>query len=62
LEFRRFAGKGPDQKPLGAGFYPEDLSQKEFYRHLKDHPEERDLFEKLIKIPKDLDLKFNLNL
>jgi hypothetical protein len=49
-EFRRFVGKGLDKKPLGAGFYPEDLSREEFSQYLKDHPKVKDLFENLYTI------------
>jgi len=49
-EFRRFVGKGPDQKPLGACFYPEDLSREEFLKYLKDHPENKNTFEDLYTV------------
>jgi len=44
-EYKRFAGKGPDIKPSGAGFYPEELSREEFLQYLEGHPDKRELFE-----------------
>ncbi len=35
---------GVPPKPLGAGFYPEDLTEEEFRGWLEDHPEDRDAF------------------
>jgi len=49
-EFRRFVGKGPDQKPPGACFYPEDLSREQFLNYLKDHPENKNKFEDLYTV------------
>jgi hypothetical protein len=48
--FKRFIGKGPDQKPLGAGFYPEDLSRGEFSQYLIDYPENNNIFENLYTV------------
>ncbi len=31
------------EKPLGAGFYPEDLTKEEFERYIADHPEEKEV-------------------
>jgi len=33
------------EKPLGAGFYPEDMSKEEFETFLKEHPEQKEAFE-----------------
>jgi hypothetical protein len=41
-ENRPFLGSAP--KPLGAGFYPEDLTQKEFEDYIASHPEVREAF------------------
>ncbi len=38
-EFEPFLDLPP--KPLGAGFYPDDLTREEFERYLAGHPEER---------------------
>jgi len=32
-------------KPLGATFYPTDLTREEWERHLKEHPEDREAFQ-----------------
>ena len=53
---------GPDKKPAGANYYPEDMTKEEFEQWLKDHPEDEEAFtseftvirrdeEKLIAIP-----------
>jgi len=44
-EYQRFIGEGPEQKPFGAGFYPQDLLRVDFLRYLKEHPENIDIFE-----------------
>jgi hypothetical protein len=41
-EHRPFWGEQP--KPLGAGFYPPDLTKQEFESWLADHPEDNDAF------------------
>jgi hypothetical protein len=46
----RFVGTGPDVKPPGAGFYPEDLSRKEFLDYLKENPGKKDFFENLYTV------------
>lgn len=33
------------QKPLGAAFYPEDMTKDEFLNHMKKHPEDKEAFE-----------------
>ena len=38
---RRFVGKGPAKKPLGAGFYPDDMTREEFLDYIKNHPEQK---------------------
>jgi hypothetical protein len=38
-EFRPFMGDR--EKPLGAGFYPEDLTKEEFVEYVQTHPEEQ---------------------
>jgi hypothetical protein len=35
---------GVDKKPLGANYYPEDMTKEEFEQWLKDHPEDEDAF------------------
>jgi hypothetical protein len=42
-EFRPFIGDRP--KPLGAGFYPEDLTREEFLEYVRAHPEEQEKLE-----------------
>ena len=49
-EFRRFVGTGPNQKPEGAGFYPEDLSREAFKQYLNDYPDNINIFENLYTI------------
>jgi hypothetical protein len=36
---------GTQPKPLGAGFYPEDLTQEEFQKWIADHPKDAAAFE-----------------
>jgi peptide methionine sulfoxide reductase MsrA len=48
--FERFVGEGPDYKPLGAGFYPEDLSQKQFSEYVNQNTGDKDIFEDLYTI------------
>lgn len=36
---------GTADRPLGAGFYPENLTKDEFHRYLERHPEGREAFE-----------------
>ncbi len=53
---------GTDHKPLGANFYPEDMTKEEFENWIKEHPEDEEAFtseftvirrdgDKLIAIP-----------
>jgi hypothetical protein len=35
---------GTDEKPLGANFYPEDMSKEEFENWIKEHPEDEKTF------------------
>jgi hypothetical protein len=35
---------GTEKKPLGANYYPEDMTKEEFKQWLKDHPEDEDAF------------------
>lgn len=42
-EFHPFIGSRA--KPLGAGFYPEDLAREEFENYLRAHPEQREALE-----------------
>jgi len=53
---------GTEKKPLGANYYPEDMTKEEFEQWLKDHPEDEEAFtseftvirregEKLVAIP-----------
>ena len=41
-EHRPFTGEG--EKPLGAGFYPPDLTKQEFEDWLTEHPEDKESF------------------
>jgi hypothetical protein len=43
--FQRFVGEGPDLKPPGAGFYPDDLSQENFLKYINQNPERKEMFE-----------------
>ena len=43
-----FIGDAP--KPLGAGFYPTDLTKEEFERWVRDHPSDRKSFEGLFTV------------
>lgn len=43
----RFYGEGPEKKPAGAAFYPEDLTKAEFESYVTAHPEKKADFEKL---------------
>ena len=36
---------GSEEKPLGANYYPEDMSKEEFTRWIADHPDEEEAFE-----------------
>ena len=36
---------GTGDKPLGANFYPEDMTKEEFKKWIEDHPEDREAFE-----------------
>ena len=36
---------GTETKPLGANYYPEDMTKEEFNQWLEDHPEDREAFE-----------------
>jgi len=35
---------GTEQKPVGANFYPEDMTKEEFEQWIKDHPEDEKAF------------------
>ncbi len=35
---------GTEKKPLGANYYPEDMTKEEFEQWLKDHPEDEEAF------------------
>ena len=35
---------GTEKKPLGANYYPEDMTKEEFNKWLKDHPEDEEAF------------------
>jgi len=56
-DFKRFVGDGPQIKPLGAGFYPEDLSRDEFTNYVRENSDTRDKLEDLYTvISRDEDL------
>lgn len=44
-ENTRFVGTGPDKRPLGAGFYPIDMTKEEFENHIKKNPKDKEAFE-----------------
>ena len=35
---------GKDKKPLGANFYPEDMTKEEFEKYIKDNPKDEKVF------------------
>jgi len=37
---KRFVGRGPQDKPLGATYYPADMTKAEFEKYMKEHPQE----------------------
>jgi hypothetical protein len=41
-EGRRFIGEGPEFKPAGAGFYPEDLTVEAFESYIAKHPDQKE--------------------
>ena len=47
-EFRPFYGDTP--LPLGAGFYPPDMTRAEFEAWIADHPEDREAFQSLFTV------------
>ena len=69
--FQRFVGEGPDLKPPGAGFYPDDLSQENFLKYINQNPESKfihtnyiicnNLFSgrKYVNIAKNMNLKYH---
>jgi hypothetical protein len=48
----RFVGEGPVKKPLGAGFYPENLTHNEFLGFVEQHPNIKEAFESLYTVIK----------
>jgi hypothetical protein len=42
---KRFVGNGPANRPLGGGFYPEDMTKEEFEQHILDNPADKKAFE-----------------
>ncbi len=36
---------GTEPKPLGANYYPEDMTKEEFFRWIEEHPEDKEAFE-----------------
>ena len=49
-EYKRFVGDGPEKRPAGGGFYPEDMTKKEFEEHVKKNPKDKDAFENLYTV------------
>ncbi len=49
-ENKPFIGTSP--KPLGAGFYPADLTKEEFQAYINEHPEVKEQFEHLYTVIK----------
>ena len=41
---------GTEKKPLGANFYPEDMTKKEFEQWIKDHPGDEKAFTSIVTI------------
>ncbi|HOQ49200.1 MAG TPA: peptidase, partial [Candidatus Kapabacteria bacterium] len=41
----RFVGVGPEKRPPGGGFYPEDITKEEFENHIKNNPKDKEAFE-----------------
>lgn len=41
---------GNIEKPLGAGFYPANLTQEEFTKFIADHPDKRDEFQSFVTV------------
>ena len=39
---------GTEKKPLGANFYPEDMTKKEFEQWIKDHPADEEAFTSIV--------------
>ena len=44
-DYKRFVGNGADVRPLGGGFYPEDMTKSEFEKHIIDNPSDKEAFE-----------------
>ena len=42
---KRFVGSGFDYKPLGANFYPSDLTKEEFEKYVEAHPSQKEELE-----------------
>ncbi|MFP4528694.1 MAG: peptidase [Candidatus Kapaibacterium sp.] len=42
---KRFVGDGPEERPAGGNFYPEDMTKVEFEAFVKEHPDKKDEFE-----------------
>ncbi len=40
----RFVGQGHSKRPLGGGFYPEDMTKEEFEQFITDNPEQAERF------------------
>ena len=49
-EYKRFVGIGPELRPEGGGFYPEDMTREEFEQHIKNNPQDKDAFESLYTV------------
>jgi hypothetical protein len=45
FEGERFVGEGPARKPLGAGFYPSDLTREELERYVSANPAQKEALE-----------------
>jgi hypothetical protein len=41
---------GTEEKPLGAGYYPADMTKEEFNQWIEAHPEDREAFESLFTV------------
>ncbi len=42
---KRFVGEGPEVRPKGGGFYPQDMTKEEFLEFLENHPDKKQALE-----------------
>lgn len=46
----RFVGEGPETRPLGANFYPLDMTKEEFENYVAANPDQKEVFESLYTV------------